>query len=205
MARSSKTDPVRNFKFQVQIQPGGAALLSQVGSNIINLGFAVVSGISVTNEVIQYREGGMNTHPHKMVGQSDYSPVTFSKGVFAPENNLWNWQTFLHSWNQGGQAGGSTSPDSDYRADVIVSVFDHPVSSGPYATPGNTSTAPTPAGVRKLAYKLHNAWPTSWSMTDLNAGDSSILIQQMVLVHEGCSIFWAPDNTNPAPYPGAAD
>lgn len=205
MARSSKTDPVRNFKFQVQIQPQGAALINQVGQSIANLGFAVASGISVTNEVIQYREGGMNTHPHKMVGQSDYAPVTFSKGVFASEAALWNWQSFLHSWSQGGVSGGSTSVDSDYRADVVVSVFDHPVSSGPYSTPGVTTSAPTPAGNAKLRYKLHNCWPASWSLTDLNAGDSSILIQQLVLNHEGFSMFWAPDNTNPAPYPGAAD
>lgn len=205
MARSSKTDPLRNFKFRVQIEPGGAALRQQVGGTIGNLGFAVVSGISVTNEIIQYREGGMNTHPHKMVGQSDYAPVTFSKGVFAAESQLWNWQSFLHSWSQGGVSGGSSSADSDYRADIIVSVYDHPVSSGSYATPGNTSTAPTPAGIMKLAYKLHNCWPASWSMTDLNAGDSSILIQQLVVNHEGFSLFWAPDNASPAPYPGAAD
>lgn len=205
MARSSKTDPLRNFKFQVEIVPGGSALLAHVGPSIGNLGFAVVSGISTTNEVIMYREGGMNTAPHKMIGQSDWGPITFSKGLFAQEANLYNWQTFLNSWNQGGVAGGSTSSDNDYRADIIVSVFDHPVSAGSYATPGDTNTAPTPAGNRKLAFKLHNAWPASWSLTDLNAGDSSILIQQLVVNHEGASVFFAPDVNGVAPYPGAAD
>lgn len=146
-----------------------------------------------------------NTAPHKMIGQSDWGPITFSKGLFAQEANLYNWQTFLNSWNQGGVAGGSTSSDNDYRADIIVSVFDHPVSAGSYATPGDTNTAPTPAGNRKLAFKLHNAWPASWSLTDLNAGDSSILIQQLVVNHEGASVFFAPDVNGVAPYPGAAD
>lgn len=203
MARSSKTDPVKNFKFQVQIVPSFSGLTAALGTNVANLGFAVVSGISVTNEVIMYREGGMNTHPHKMVGQSDYAPVTFSKGVYASENNLYNWQSFIHSWSQGGTSGGSSATDNDYRADIIISIFDHPVSSGSYASPGETTTSPTPAGNAKLRYKLHNCWPASWSLTDLNAGDSSILIQQLVVNHEGFSVFWAPDVNGIAPYPDA--
>lgn len=191
MARASATDPVRNFKFQVTIQPSGN-LARHVGAEIGNLGFSVVSGLSVTNELIAYREGGMNTHPHKMIGQSDFAPVTLSKGVFGHESSLYDWQTFLHSWSQGGQQGGSTSGANDYRADVLIAVFDHPVSSGSYATPGATGSAPTPAGQAKLAYKLFNCWPGSYSLTDLNAGDSSIMIQQLVLNHEGFHVEWAP-------------
>lgn len=201
MARPSITDPLRNFKFQVQIYPGGAGLAAHTGPAITTMGFAVVSGISVTNETILYREGGMNTHPHKMVGQSDFSPVTFSKGVFADEKALYNWQTFIHSWSQGGTGGGSSNTDNDYRADIVVSIFDHPVSSGSYQTPGSTNTAPTPAGKRKLAFKLHNAWPASWSLTDLNAGDSSLLIQQLVVNHEGFNLGFASDTGGIAPIP----
>lgn len=199
MARAAATDPLRNFKFRVTISPTGE-LAKQVG-NIGNLGFAVVSGLSVQNEMIAYREGGMNTHPHKMIGQSDYGPVTFSKGVFANEDALYKWQTFLHSWSQGSLEAGSTSGKNDYRADITVAVYDHPVSSGNYATPGELNANPTPAGLPKLGYKLFNCWPGSWSMTDLNAGDSSILIQQMVINHEGFRVLWSPSadgsiNTN---------
>lgn len=194
MARSSKTDPVRNFKFQIQILPTGN-LANHVGPGIKNMGFAMMSGISVQNELIAYREGGMNTHPHKMVGQSDFAPVTFSKGVFGHEAALYNWQTFLHSWSQGGQAGGSTSQDNDYRCDIVVTVFDHPVSSGSYATPGSTATAPTPAGLPKIGYKLFNCWPASYSLNDLNAGESSILIQQLVVNHEGFHVVFSPNDS----------
>jgi phage tail-like protein len=195
MARSSKTDPVRNFKFQVQIIPKAGGLSTHVGPQITKLGFAVVSGLSVQNELIAYREGGMNTHPHKMVGQSDFAPVTFSKGVFGHEKSLYNWQTFLHSWSQGGTQGGSSSGNNDYRADIIVTVLDHPASSGAYQTPGDTSTAVTPAGIPKLGFKLFNCWPGSYSLTDLNAGDSSIMIQQLVVNHEGFHVEWAPSDT----------
>lgn len=190
MARASKTDPVRNFKFQVQIKPSGS-LEAHVGREIGNLGFSVVSGLSVQNELIAYREGGMNTHPHKMLGQSDFGPVTFSKGVFGHEKSLYNWQTFLHSWSQGGRGGGSSLTSNDYRCDIVVAVYDHPLSSGSYATPGAVGASPTPAGQAKMGYKLFNCWPGSFALTDLNAGDSSIMIQQLVVNHEGFHIEWA--------------
>ena len=191
MARPAYTDPLRNFKFQATIFPTGAGLKAHVGDAIGNLGFTVVSGLTVQHEMIAYREGGMNTHPHKMIGQSDYGPVTFSKGVFGHEKSLWAWNTFLHSWSQGGQSGGSTSTDNDYRADIVVRIFDHPVSSGTYASAGTTGEASTPAGGVKMAYKLYNCWPGSYSLTDLNAGDSSIMIQQMVINHEGFDLAFS--------------
>ena len=199
MARSVVTDPLRNFKFKVQIHPIGnsSRLSGLINDKVANLGFSVVSGLTVQNEMIAYREGGMNTHPHKMIGQSDFGPVTFTKGVFADQDNLYKWQQFLHSWGQGGAGlSGSTSDANDYRCDIAVAVYDHPVSAGRYAQPGTSgqnAETTTPAGAIKLGYKLFNCWPASFSLGDLNAGDSSILIQQMVINHEGFSILFEDD------------
>jgi phage tail-like protein len=197
MARAAVTDPIRNFKFRVLIQPApGTGLAGLIGDEIPELGFSVVSGLTVQNEMIAYREGGMNTHPHKMVGQSDYGPVTFTKGVFADQSALYDWQQFMHSWAQGGlNSAGSTSGNNDYRCDISVMIYDHPVSSGSYAQPGTIGGNPTPAGAVKMGYKLFNCWPASFSLGDLNAGDSSILIQQMVVNHEGFAIKWSDSPT----------
>lgn len=197
MARAANTDPLRNFKFRVTIQP--PTNLATVVGGLATLGFSVVSGLTVQNEMIAYREGGMNTHPHKMVGQSDYGPVTLTKGVFNGQDSLYKWQQFMHSWSQGGvtpAAGGSTSDNNNYRCDVVVAVYDHPVSAGVYQNPSPTGFTGISAGVAKLAYKLHNCWPASFSMGDLNAGDSSILIQQIVLNHEGFSLSFDEDAEN---------
>ena len=192
MARPVISDPLRNFKFRVTIEPPSGGTLSTLMDGVANLGFSVVSGLTVQNEMIAYREGGMNTHPHKMVGQSDYGPVTLTKGVFADQDALYKWQQFMHSWAQGGlEDEGSRSGSNDYRCDVVVTVHDHPVSAGSYAQPGRSESDPTPAGAIKLGYKLFNCWPASFSMGDLNAGDSSILIQQIVLNHEGFAVQWA--------------
>lgn len=213
MARASITDPLRNFKFRVMIDPGSSALAGAfsgtatttpgtattpetVSTARLNMGFSAVSGLTVSNEMIAYREGGMNTHPHKMIGQSDYGPVTFSKGVFSDQDQLYNWQQFLHSWSQGGTNSlGSSSTDNNYRCDIIVMVYDHPVSNSTYASGGTDGTATGDNSAIKLGYKLFNCWPASYALGDLNAGDSSLLIQQLVVNHEGFQILWSGSGT----------
>lgn len=200
MARQAVTDPLRNFKFRVKIHPTGRlSRLTNSGADF-EVGFSVVSGISVQNEMIAYREGGMNTHPHKMIGQSDYGPVTFTRGVFPNQDSLYQWQTFLHAWGQGGVAEGSeslTSDDNDYRCNISVAIYDHPVSAATYDdNPSNQESVTNLTA--KMGYRLYNCWPASFALGDLNAGDSSLLIQQLVVNHEGFEILWADDLTSEA-------
>lgn len=208
-----RTDPLRNFKFRVQIIPQADSGLNKINmaAGMNNLGFAQMSGIAVTNEVIPYREGGMNTHPHKMVGQSDFAPVSLARGVFPDSGgkSLSKWQEFMHTW-QGGQENGagvqdSTAPqggagiqstvsNSEYRCTVNVWVFDHPVTSGTYQYDTDPSAGITGTDLpAKLKIVLYNAWPGSFSISDLNAGDNGILIQQLQLHHEGFSMEWGDD------------
>jgi phage tail-like protein len=196
MARAAKTDPIRNFKFQVRILADGA--LANQARGLADLGFAVVSGLSVQNEMVGYREGGMNTHPHKFVGQSDFAPVTFSRGVFAEQNQLYRWQQFLHAWNQASE--GSTSANNNYRCDIVVKVFDHPVSAGSYSVPTDSATPGVPpnAGEPRFGFKLFECWPGAFAFSDLNAGDSGIMIQQMTMHHEGFVAYWTPAEVNAA-------
>ena len=185
MARSAKTDPIRNFKFRVSI------INNNQTTGIENLGFAVVSGLTVNNEMVGYREGGMNTHPHKFVGQSDFAPVTFSRGVFSSQSQLYKWQQFLHSWNQASSGSNSSTPNgNDYRCDILVKVYDHPHSSGSYGTPGVEIGNSFNPGNARWGFKLFDCFPGSYAVSDLNAGDSGIMIQQMVIHHEGFVVAW---------------
>jgi len=187
MARSAISDPIRNFKFQVTINPG-PGVLGNAARGLDKLGFAAMSGLSVQNEMVGYREGGMNTHPHKFIGQSDFAPITFSRGVFSDQSQMYKWQQFLHSWNQA--SGNSTSADNNYRCDILVKVFDHPVSSGSYSSPGDVDgQAPSPGDAR-FGFKVFNCWPGAYSLSDLNAGDSGIMVQQLTVHHEGFVVAW---------------
>lgn len=198
----TRTDPLRNFKFTVQLIPkaGGASdsnLFGAPGSGSLVIGFAAVSGIVVQNEVIPYREGGMNTHNHLMVGQSSFPPVTFSRGVFANQSQMWRWQQYMHRWNQAAdQPGVGSNSTTDYRCDILVKVHDHPITVdnnfyvNDASRPNNT---PAPA---KLAYRLFNCWPGGYAMGDLNAGESSIIVQQLTVHHEGFVVAWTDEEIN---------
>ena len=202
MVATLRTDPLRNFKFRVQIIPKkSSGNLSTALAGIGDLGFAQVSGISVTNEVISYREGGMNTHPHKMVGQSDFAPVSLARGAFSSADNnkqdaVWQWQKFMHAWVGGGVSGGEglATGDGDYRCDVLVKVYDHPHTAAGtirYQYDGGEQLgASIVPGNIKFQFKLYNCWPGAYALTDLNAGDNGIIIQSMTLHHEGFYIDW---------------
>ena len=206
---TTRTDPIRSFKFEVQfLVPTGTSTdapsrtytpaagapgtsqnnLSKFASGLENLGFAAMSGLAVTNEVIQYREGGMNTHPHKMVGQTDFAPISFQRGVIENQDQLWRWQRFIHNWQSGspGSTGGS-----DYRCDVLVWVYDHPHSNASYTDNVGPSTG-TQNGNKKLGIKIFNAWPASFTMSGLNASGSEIMVHELSLVHEGFMLAWTP-------------
>jgi phage tail-like protein len=198
MSRAQRTDPLRNFKFQVEIEPTNTELAT-VSPKLAKLGFTTMSGLSVTNDMLAYREGGMNTHTHKMVGLSDFSAVSFVRGVFADGNELWKWQQFIHSW-EGGVPNGSkgTASNQDYRCDITVTVYDHPTTSNNYTYSGGDGVAIEPKpGNKRLMMKLFNCWPGVFSLGGLSAGDSGILVQELTVHHEGFVLaFNQADATN---------
>jgi len=209
---TQRTDPLRNFKFRVSIEPlttTDTSALATATKGIGEIGFAQVSGLNVTNQEITYREGGMNTHPHRFVGQSDFTPVAFARGVFAGQDQLWQWQKFMHAWVGGGISGGAglNPGDDNYRCNIIVKVYDHPhTGSGPVGTTTNnagtlryaydggakdSTTNIIVPGAVKLQYKLFNCWPGSYSLSDLSAGDTTgIMVQTLNVYHEGFYIDW---------------
>ena len=152
------TDPLRNFKFRVTIE----------AFPNITYGFMSVSGMNITTEVISYREGAMNTTTQKMPGQSDFSPITLSRGLAVgnPVDLLWMAQLFKVI-----QGTGKFGANNDFRSNIHLDVIGHPVT---------TPTAPVVA-----RFKVYNAWPTTLSFSDLDAGASQLLVAQIALAHEG--------------------
>lgn len=159
------TDPFRNFKFRVAIRHPRI-------SGLLTMGFMMVSGLAITTEVIPYREGGMNTTTQKMPGQSDFSPITMSKGLAVGNGEMWKWMKQLFVVMQG---TGSGSPGENFRFKADVKVLDHPV----------TATNKIPV---KAWFRIYNAWPTAVSFSDLDAGANAIVVNQMTLAHEGFDV-----------------
>lgn len=175
-------DPLRNFKFQVEIFHSVGELQQGIG----RMGFTSVEGLNMSTEMIPYREGGWNTNPHKMPGMTDFSPVTLSSGVFYQKPGMWNLakQMFSVQWGN-----GSIGLNDDYRFDMLIRVFDHPVTKGDgAAVRGDTRSA-------VLAFQVYNAWVANVAFSGLNAMDNAVVVQQMTVHHEGLDVFWGPAET----------
>ena len=90
--------PVPKFHFQVEW--GGA-----------KIGFTEVTGLEVSTDVIEYRDGASpEYHKIKMPGMQKFSNVTLKRGTFKGDNDFYNW------WN-------TVALNTIVRRDVTVSLL----------------------------------------------------------------------------------
>jgi len=88
------TDPLRSFRFYAEfnkvgtedtftskIQTSASATTASGQSTGWVGGFSSISGLNITTQSIQYREGGYNTTVHQVPGMTTFSPITFQRGV----------------------------------------------------------------------------------------------------------------------------
>ena len=185
------TDPVRNFRFLVTFNP--TSEWKDSGFKPAQMGFVSLSGLSVTTEPIAYREGGYNTNVHQIPGQSAFTPITLSKGVMLGQDSNMKWMKRLFSVitpsiTQGVGAG--------FRCDIDIQVLSHP---NPQASTG-AATAQAQASTAKdqhtsLRFRVYNAWISSLSYSNLDAGANTLMVEEMSLVHEGFDVAYATDYT----------
>jgi len=68
-------------KFHYQVDWGGS-----------KIGFTEVTGLDITTEVIEYRDGASPEYSTvKMPGQRKFSNVTLKRGVFSGDNEFHDW------------------------------------------------------------------------------------------------------------------
>jgi phage tail-like protein len=73
-----RKDPLRNFRFRLEIE------------GVQQAGFSEVSGFDVTVDPIDYREGTDPTHVRKLTGLTKYGNITLKWGV-TDSLELHNW------------------------------------------------------------------------------------------------------------------
>jgi phage tail-like protein len=74
-----RNDPLRNFRFRVEID------------GIVRAGFAEVSIGAITTESIDYREGTDPTNVRKLAGRTKYGNITLKSGLAVGDVELFNW------------------------------------------------------------------------------------------------------------------
>ncbi len=142
-------DPSPSFRFCVEIDGIQVARFSEC------------SGLSFESETFDYKEGGMNSHPHRFPGHYKFSNVTLKKGVAADGEVLWTWvKSTVKNANSG----------SFVTHNVTVTLFDV-------------------SGQQPLrSWVFLGAYPVQWNATALSAEQNAIAIETLVLAHQGMDI-----------------
>jgi phage tail-like protein len=87
-------------KFHFEVQWGGT-----------RIGFTEVTGLEVTTEKIEYRDGASKEyHKVKMPGMQTFGDLTLKRGIFAADNEYYEW------WN-------SVSLNTIERRDITISLL----------------------------------------------------------------------------------
>jgi phage tail-like protein len=128
----------------------------EIGDAVVAL-FQSLNGMSVSREVEPLNEGGVNHYGYEFPAQVSYAHVTFETGLSSSD--------FFWKWMMAGQYDG--------RAQV----FDFFLVQRRSAPDG---TSPIYEEVRR--WNFHNAFPVSWSISDLNVDESeNIVIETLEL------------------------
>lgn len=124
----------------------------------------------------------------KLPGQTNFPPLSFSRGMICGQPDEYLWFKEVFSVVSG--AGSGPNPTNgaglnvgDFRADIEIYVMQHPW----------TKSQEVPV---KAKYHVFNAWPQSISWSDLDAGGNGLIMEGMVVQHEGFGLVYASDATN---------
>ena len=141
----ARNDPLRNFRFRVEID------------NITRAGFAEVSGLEITTEAINYREGTDPPHVRKLSGLTKYGNVTLKHGLVVGANAL-----ELFDWHRAVAAGQLVQN----RRRVVIMVQDE-------------------TGQDQTRFVVSDAWPVKYETSPLSARANEVIIETLELANEG--------------------
>jgi phage tail-like protein len=165
----------------------GGAVAGAVGALLTGT-FAEVSGLNAEMETEEYREGGLNTGPHKFIKWGKYPNLVFKRGV-TPDTGIWDWYYQVLYGNQ-----------SVLRKNGVIVLSDRGPGAG-----GALSSLPVLGGLAGLAriptavWSFSNGLPEKLQGPNLNGKSNEIAIETLEIAHEGLT------RLGPAMLPGVGD
>ncbi len=115
--------------------------------------FTEASGLSLTTDVFEYNEGGLNSYTHKLPVRTKVGNITLKKGTLL-NDTLWDWYTDVVN-------------STINRKDITVNAYDQ--------TLGTT----TPS---KISWTLASALPIKWTGPAFKASDNALAIETLEFV-----------------------
>lgn len=148
---STRVNPYKNFKFRLKWDGRYVAGLSKV------------SALKRTTEVVEHREGGDPSTPHRSPGLTKFEAITLERGV-THDTDFELWANKV--WNYGSGLGAEVSL-KDFRKDVILELYNE-------------------AGQLVLSYKIYRCWVSEFqALPELDANANAVAIQTIKLENEG--------------------
>lgn len=144
---SGRIDPYHKYKFLIEID------------GFVSAGFQKATGLKMNTDVVEYREGGEITTPHKSPGLTKFENITMERG-YSDSLDMWNWARQVFSLSNG------IVPDPEFRRNISIILLDR-------------------VNQEAKRWTIYRAWVGNYIGGDFDAMSSEVLIEQMEIVHEG--------------------
>ncbi len=146
-----QVDPFPTFKYAVEVGTG----------YITEAAFTECSGLSMSTDVFEYQEGGLNEYVHKFPGRTKYSNVILKRG-FATSNQLYDWYKDIETKVR-------TGNKLDLRQVTITLLST--VEQG-----------------KEMKWTLNRAFPIKWEGPAFKSDQATVAIESLELAHHGITI-----------------
>lgn len=162
MADVTTYEPYLGYKFQVTIGGAGG----------VEIGFSSVEGLNSTSAVVNYREGNMPIWMRKFPGLIEWTPITMQRGA-SNSTFMFDWRSEVASYEDASSRVGTTGYGDgivppNYRRPITIELF----GKGDSKNPGKRWT-------------VYNAWPSEVRKSSLNAMGNEVLMESVIIQHEG--------------------
>ena len=128
-------DPYTGYRFIVEV------------AGVVHAYFQECSGMSMTTEVKDFWEGGLNDNKHKLPGRTNFSNVTLKRGL-TDSTDMWDW---IHDFN-------AAQDKTSQTKDVAIVQLDF-------------------QGGQLYRWELGGAWPVKWTGPSFNTSQSSMSVE----------------------------
>jgi phage tail-like protein len=147
----SKRHPFAALHYQIEI-----------GSDIKGI-FTECAGLQIETEVYEFKEGGLNTHVHRLPGRAKVGNITLKRGV-APLSSGGQWNDDLWKWYCKILQGDVV------RRNLSIILID------------TNQRQPV------ARWNLQRAYIIKWVGPALKTGDSTVAIESIDLAHQGVEL-----------------
>jgi phage tail-like protein len=153
---AQKANPMASYRFTVQF----------ASSLFVDAGFSRVSGLNIAADQITYREGGQTPTVRKFPGLTMYNDLRLDRGA-AANMDMYTWASQCFVINPSATPLADDYTPDGFRQNLVIN-----------GLANNNSSV-----VR--SWQVLNAWPKEVNMGDFDAQASSVLIETLVIAHEG--------------------